>query len=261
MNYDGIAVGPLDLSAGLDFLKTPPLDALPWISANIYGKDGTRLFAPYLSIEKAGIKIGIIALTDVPQSQHDDIVITSGEKELNSLLPVLSVDHDFIILLSTLPHKRLLSIPATHPDVNIVLGADGRKGNIGGLLKDNVLFAQTSRQGKYLGILDIVWTDKPWDDNSQEKLKTVRHRYESITKQLMRSSDVQRKESSEQLKKRGYLEAKQTELQTEISMLENKIRDSASTNQLSTFSSTLIPLNASIPEDKEVKKLIFFSQK
>lgn len=261
MKYDGIAVGPLDLSAGLDFLKTPPLDALPWISANIYGKDGSLLFTPYVSIEKAGVKIGIIALTDVPQSQHDDMVITSGVKELNSLLPALAADHDFIILLSTLPHKKLLSIPATYPGINVILSADGSKGNIRGLVQDNVLLAQTSRQGKYLGILDIVWTGKPWDDNSQKKLKTLKHRYESVTQQLIRSAGVQQKESPEQLRKTGYLEVKQTELQTEISVLENKISNTASTDLLSTFSSTLIPLSASVPEDNEVKKLIFSSQK
>ena len=257
MAYDAIAVGPLDITAGLEFMKQSDSERLPWISANIYSPDGTRIFPPYLSIEKAGLKIALVGLTDSVRKEVQGITINSWEKELPEILPSIASSHDIVVLLSTLPHNVLTTIADQFPDIRFIFGADRRKGNINGLLHNNAILAQTASQGKYLGLLSVRWRSGPWTEDQTKKLITLKRQQLSISRQLKQLKNSGSPEDSAYQRKMEFLERKKKELTNQVSRLEESSETNVKTDQPSSFSSTLIPLKPSIPEDPEIRDIIY----
>ena len=63
---DVFAPGSHDFAAGFEFIKE--LEArsnFPYISANIFSKNGEKLYDPYVIVEKQGKKIGFLGLSSV----------------------------------------------------------------------------------------------------------------------------------------------------------------------------------------------------
>lgn len=257
MTYDAIAVGPLDIAAGLEFMQQPDSQRLPWISANIYSQDGTRIFPPYLSIEKTGLKIALIGLTDSVRKEVQGIIIHSWEKELTEILPSISSSHDIVVLLSTLPYNVLTTIADQFPDIRIILGADRRKGNINGLLHNKTILAQTASQGKYLGLLSVGWRSGPWAEDGTKKLISLKKQQLSINRQLKQLKNSGSPGNSDYQRKMEFFQGKKKELSIQISQLEDSSEAGFKTAQPSSFSSTLIPLKPSIPEDPEIRDIIY----
>ena len=80
IGYDVLNVGHYELLAGLPFLKKMSKKAnIPFISANIKDSNSKELvFEPYQIIEKNGLKIGIIGLTNkLPDSSKSMIADNS----------------------------------------------------------------------------------------------------------------------------------------------------------------------------------------
>lgn len=261
MEYDAIAVGPLDIAAGLEFLQHPDSLKLPLISANIYNQDGTRIFPPYLSIEKAGLKIALVGLTDSVPKEVPGIIINSWEKELTEILPSISSSHDMVALLSTLPLNDLTKIADQYPDIRIIIGADKKKGNINGLLHNKTILAQTASQGKYLGLLSVRWRSGPWAEDQTKKLITLKKQQLSIKRQLKQLKNSGSTENSEYQRKMEFLEGKKIEVSNQLSRLEESSEAVSKTDQLSYFTSILIPLKPSTPEDPEIRDIINLAKK
>ena len=257
MAYDAIAVGPLDIAAGLEFMQQPESQKLPWISANIFSQDGTRIFPPYLSIEKTGLKIALIGLTDSVRKEVQGIIINNWENELTEILPLISSSHDIVVLLSTLPHNVLTTIADQFPDIRIIFGADRKKGNINGLLHNKTILAQTASQGKYLGLLSVGWRSGPWAEDGTKKLINLKKQQLSINRQLKQLKNRSSPVNSDYQRKMEFLERKKKELSDQVSRLEESSEAGFKTDQTSYFSSTLIPLKPSIPEDPEIRDIIY----
>lgn len=257
MEYHAIAAGPLDIAAGLEFLQHPDSQRLPWISANIYSQDGIRIFRPYLSIEKAGLKIALVGLTDSVRREVQGIIINNWEEELTEILPSISSSHDIVVLLSTLPLNVLTTIADQYPDIRIIFGADRRKGNINGLLHNKTILAQTASQGKYLGLLSVRWRSGPWAEDQTKKLISLKKQQLSINRQLEQLKNSGSTGNSEYQQKVEFLEGKKMEVSNQVSRLEESSEAGSKTDQLSYFSSTLIPLKPSIPEDPEIRDIIY----
>lgn len=261
MKYDAIAVGPLDLSAGIDLLKKSDSPSLPWISANLYNLDGSRVFRPYLSINKGGLKVALIGLTDKVQKEVKGIVVNSWKKELNTLLPSISTSHDIVVLLSTLPYNVLKTIADQFPDIKIIIGADRRKGNINGLLYKNTVIAQTAGQGKYLGQLTINWRYRQWGEDPVIKIKALKKQQISIARQRLKLEKIGQTAVSDYQHKIKLLEQKKKELGEEMVELETASKNGLQANLSSQFSSVLIPLKPSIPEDPMIRDIIYSAEK
>ena len=63
---DAITIGECDLSAGVDFLKALADSArFPFLSANLTDENGRPIFAPYVVVEKGGLKLGLVGASSV----------------------------------------------------------------------------------------------------------------------------------------------------------------------------------------------------
>lgn len=64
LNYDLAVLGNHEFNYGLPFLKKSMEESLfPWVSGNIYEKDGSTFTTPYVIKEIDGIRIGIVGIT------------------------------------------------------------------------------------------------------------------------------------------------------------------------------------------------------
>ena len=230
MAYDGVAVGPLDLAAGAAFLREQESEGLPWISANIYNHDGTRTFPPFRSIQRAGLNIGVIALTDAGKQQYSDIVIRNWEPELEQLLPSMSSEHDLVILLTTLPYSAVIKISNEFPDIKIIIGADRKIGNSNGIVTKQALFVQTADQGKYLGRLSVNWNGQPWGEDHVKKLLALRNNQITITRQLIQLKRIREKDNSAYQRRKTVLEQKKIDVDDQIKQLEAAMGHAISTS-------------------------------
>ena len=156
MGYDAVAVGPLDLAAGVDFLKKQTRSRLSWISANLLNADDSPIFLPFIIKKTGQSKTGIIGLT-----RSDSLPVNLHTGDWRTILPaqlqILSKKCDHIILLSNLSKNDIDEIAQRYPDILIIISADPQSSNLNPIVSNNTLITQTVQQGKYLGRLDIAW--------------------------------------------------------------------------------------------------------
>ncbi len=174
MQVDGVAVGPFDLSAGLDLLQSSHQQGFPWLSANLLDAAGKPLFSPY-RIKKAGkIKAGIIGLTggSSPSATAlpDGISCAQWQAVLPNIIAKIGKQCDILILLSSLPPSENQEIARQFPAIHIIIAADPNYGNIVPQQIGNTILTQTDRQGKYQGMLTIDWhKNGTWGNSGNEQ--------------------------------------------------------------------------------------------
>ena len=166
MGYDAVAVGPLDLAAGTDFLKQQGSSRFSWISANILNTDDSPVFHPFIIKKTVESTTGIIGLTgtvSLPANLHTG----DWHTILPAQLQILSKKCDHIILLSNLPKNDNYEIAQHYPNLHIIISADPQFSNLNPIVNNNTIITQTVQQGKYLGRLDIVWGNNgKWEEGS-----------------------------------------------------------------------------------------------
>jgi len=256
MNYDAIAVGPLDLACGYEFLNNQESFSLPWISANIYREDGSLAFQPYRTKIVKGMKVAIIGITDDHLKKPQYVTVTDGMSELATLMPQLEQTHDFIILLTTKPFKAMMQIAAIYNNMHVIVGADKRKGNINGQKKNGSIIVQTADQGKYLGILNIAWRYREWDQDIPKQLNELRRLEKAIDLQLKKLEISEKMQEDIRSNRISMLVKKKEQIVVKISQLNGEMKKTSETIPPSTFVSETIPLTPMIPQDKVIQELI-----
>ncbi len=189
LHYDAVGVGPFDLSAGVQFLQNVPVKGFPWISANVFDKEGKPLFRRWKNRTINGVNIAITALTGAANTIPQDIQISSWDLVLPGLLEEMKSlpDNSFIILLSTLPAEENRLIAEKHPRINLILEADLHQRNSIPKQVNRTLFTQTEKQGKYQGILEILFGDeRMWRQDGKKKLAELQNKLGSLNWQLRR---------------------------------------------------------------------------
>jgi hypothetical protein len=159
-----VAVSSRDLAAGFDFLlEMQESSQFAWLSANLFSKkDNKTPFKPYISVKAGTLNIAVIGLTDklapVIAALAKDTEIKSWQETLPELLPKITSDHQFIVLLTSLSEKDCREIASKYPSINLVIQAGNSASNRPPQnLSGTTLLTTTGKQGKYVGILDIVW--------------------------------------------------------------------------------------------------------
>ena len=253
IGYDVVAIGPLDLAAGAEFFDSKEITAIPWVSINVFRSDKTALVPPYRSIIKNGIRFAVLGLTDY-SSPHHDFSITDGLEELKELLPELRDSHDMVILLTTLPYEKTLLLAEKFPELDTIIGGDGKKANIKGFLHNNTLVTQTARQGTYLGSIKVKWSGRPWTEKPRDILGGLNASLHAVDRQIagLRYKPNERVNVAERKKR---LDQRKKDILERI-----RVEKSKSTNQSaddgSTFSTVFYRLDGSIPEDSETDRLL-----
>tara|TARA_Y100001970_G_scaffold60156_1_gene76627 strand:+ start:212 stop:1210 length:999 start_codon:yes stop_codon:yes gene_type:complete len=103
---DVFSPGSHDFAAGLQFIQDlENRSNFPYISANIFGKNGEKLYEPYIIVEKQGKKIGFLGLSSV--FLNEKLTVKDPFKVLKSMIDELESKTDMVILLFNASEKDL----------------------------------------------------------------------------------------------------------------------------------------------------------
>jgi len=197
LHYDAMAIGPNDLAAGLDLLTGAFLSGTPWISANLLSPSGNTLFSPWVVKIVGETRVGIVGLTG-NVTATPEFITASWQESLPKHIDELAAGCDFLILLSTLEKPDNEAIADQFPQIQLIISADSKSGNVAPLLRHNSLFTQTHTRGKYIGILDVSWPNSIiWHTSLADTPSLIielEKRYKQLLQATVSGSGVTRKE-------------------------------------------------------------------
>ncbi len=103
---DVFSPGSHDFAAGFDFMQQlEKRSKFPYISANIFGKNGEKLYDPYIIIEKQGKKIGFLGLSSI--FVNEQLTVKDPFRVIKGMIDDLESKTDMIILLFNASEKDL----------------------------------------------------------------------------------------------------------------------------------------------------------
>ncbi|MEN8199037.1 MAG: UshA-like (seleno)protein [Thermodesulfobacteriota bacterium] len=260
LHYDAVGVGPLDLAGGLEFLRQSKERGFPWVSANLFDDKQNPLFPQWIRREKGKTEIFVTAISAAAPQMAGDFQIKSWKSVLPGLLQRIKTEskEPFIILLSTLSDEENRLIAEKHPDIHLLIGGDQRKGNISPRIVDTTLLTQTSKQGKYQGLIEIqLGRQRQWVKDAAKELAELQNRLGSVNWQFKR---LEKKASTPG--SANTFTAPMERLRKEIETLETAITSAAKrvetektggiTGDL--YNSRLIELKSSMPDDPAISR-------
>ncbi len=260
MQVDGVAVGPLDLAAGLDLLHSSHKQGFPWLSANLLDAQGKPLFSPYRIKEAGALKAGIIGLTgmsaiDPATSLPGGASCAQWQTVLPDIIGKIASQCDILILLSSLNLKENQEIAQQFSEIGVIITADPKHGNMNPQQIGNAMITQTDRQGKYQGVLTIDWhKNGKWGNLQEEELRNLRQQLtarEQQWQQMDARKNGQQPEYMEEMKKMASARAT---LEQDIKEKERQAEKSS--RAASTLSHKFFPLTPDIPEEARIKALV-----
>lgn len=172
IGYDVMAVGNHEFDKPLEtILKQRDWGGFPFISANIYHKDGKRIFPSHITKKIGGLNVTIFGLTteDTPLKSNPkntrDFKFVPVIDEAKKLVPQLRKDSDVLIALTHIGHYPNETHGADAPgDVTLARQVDGIDVIVGGhtqkpLFKPDIqngsVIVQAAEWGKYVGRVDL----------------------------------------------------------------------------------------------------------
>jgi 2',3'-cyclic-nucleotide 2'-phosphodiesterase (5'-nucleotidase family) len=257
MKVDVVAVGPLDLAAGLTFLKTSQKQGFPWISANLLDHKGRPLFQS-MRIKKIGkIKAGIIGLTGALSPLPAGVSLGDWRTVLPALVKKTSRQCDILILLSSLTPAENQEISQQFPSLHLIVANDSTSGNMNPQQINNTLITQTERQGKYQGILTIDWNKSGrWGMAREEELISLRNRIDALDWQIQRMRQRKDLQQPEYLQKIERIEKNRETVAQQIKTLEQHQPPVPGGKPPCSFSHSFLALQQSMEEAPEIKAII-----
>ena len=262
IGYDAVAVGPLDLAGGLDFLQQTKNDNFPWVSANIFDENEQLLFKRVVTKTIQGRDISITALSGLSGKVLPGVHIKPWEDVLPDLLQSIRQENKngLIILLSSLSNKENQLIAKQFNDIHVLISAHQKKGNVVPQLINNTVITQTGNQGKYQGLLEITFgSTRIWGKNSQKKLADLQNKLGSVNWQLQRllkKSDTSGNPGKYE-KTISRLEKEKRTLNTDINnLMEQVVEETKSGIKQDQFSYHFIGLKKNMPNDRPTEEKI-----
>jgi 2',3'-cyclic-nucleotide 2'-phosphodiesterase (5'-nucleotidase family) len=253
MSYDAVAVGPQDTVAGLDLLVEAQKNGFPWLSANILDTGNKPVFKPATVITRAGLAIGIIGLSDPATRVSEKTRVADWREILPGQLAALEKTCDLLVLLSTLPGQDNIEISKNYPQLDIMLTADRQQGNITPRVVNNTLVAQTSRQGKYLGVLNIDWNpDRPWAKDLQQENQLLQNRLDTFDRQILREERRKTETSAPAADRLAKLRKEREDLLGQVIALKAEMAAITQDDAFSTFTHSFVALSRNLPEDPAI---------
>jgi 2',3'-cyclic-nucleotide 2'-phosphodiesterase (5'-nucleotidase family) len=187
---DVLNVGGFDLAKGYDYLRQLADSLkLTYISANLIdATTGELVFPAYQIIEKGGLKVGIIGLTDLLPPTVKDLkskdIIETGRQ----LIKELKQQVDVIVMLVNVERSQVENITSAFADADYIFTSRSTYRTRPGtnqLSKGPLVYA-SGNQGKYLTRVDltILKPDSAVVDISrlQARLNVINRRMESLQK-------------------------------------------------------------------------------
>jgi len=241
MGYDAVAVSSNDLTAGGEFFNKSAESDFPWISANIFDTSGNILFKPYILKDIGEITVGVVAITAQGNYSNEWAVIKEWQDPLRRQLQELSSRADMVILLSSLSSPDNRSIGQLFPQIDLIITADRRRGNLPPYISGNCLISQTQARGKYLGQLSIDFQQSGrWYSDNSKKIAAIEGRIKSVNSQIgrLQKKSNNQTDPADRLKK---LTSAKEDLEHQLAAQKSS-RIYSSSDILNTFKANFIPI-------------------
>lgn len=163
MNYTALNIGEGDLHPGIDYLKQMNhIAKFPFLSANLFTQEGKQPFTPFLLTTVDSIRVAIIGLLSNEFAAHiatinPNLKVTAPDTELRSILPNLTQEAAFIILLFHGGQEEARELAQLFPAINVIIsGSDEVKPIETPIKAGKTLILTTGEEGKYLGRIDLT---------------------------------------------------------------------------------------------------------
>ena len=160
IGVDAWALGPSDLFAiGLEELQR--LDSPPKISATWTNEQGEWLFPPFAVIEKQGITLGVIGLSEEPTDPEIKKYISYHKPQdiIPKILPQLPKDIDLLIGLGSIDDLQAEEIARTIPEIALLLTTEGSHHQYPFYPysdNKNSLIIEAPKQGRFIQQIQVV---------------------------------------------------------------------------------------------------------
>ncbi|MCI5165225.1 MAG: hypothetical protein D3903_03840 [Candidatus Electrothrix sp. GM3_4] len=264
MNCQAVGIGAHDLAGGISVLKEiQERHKTVWLSMNLVDPDKKKpIFTPYLITKIGKLKVALFGLTD-DQGEHDGegkekgYTILPWQDTLPKILAKIGKKVDMTILLSSYSYQINKEIAESVDGLHMILESSHAAPTTEPYKIENTLIAQTGTRGKYLGIMRIDWNKAgQWTDKSFNRIRTEEDRLKSVSRQLARLKKQKKKAAL--AKDKGYkkLSAEKKQLVKIIKSLKKSRASAPDDEGMCKYSNRFFPLETSLPEDPEVKKII-----
>ena len=186
MEYAAFNVGPRDLLLGIEQLNYfSNTSEIPFLSANLFQGEA-RVFQPFalhtVPLKDLQRQVAIVGITSqqfeiYAENASVDLMLKAPENVLKELIPQLSAECEFIVLLAHAGIDEATALAKAFPQIDVIIvGAEQSEA-----LREPVFVADTvllnpGTKGKALGMLDIRWDKGEKNADSQFELLTLSER-------------------------------------------------------------------------------------
>ena len=185
---DAINVGHYELSAGLEFLlESARRSTTPFISANLRDADTYKLlFEPYLLIQRQGLTIGVVGLTNLVPKTTSAVVmedyLAAGRRAIDRIRGRV----DVVVVLVNSERKSYGVLPQEFPKADLIYtsGSTMMTRPMMKQAEEGPYLYSSGREGRYLNVTDLNIVDKkkPLVNVSylQENMKYTRRKLDRL---------------------------------------------------------------------------------
>ena len=185
---DAINVGHYELSAGLEFLlESARKSTIPFISANLRDADTYKLlFEPYLLIQRQGLTIGVVGLTNLVPDTTSAVVmedyLAAGRRAIDRIRGRV----DVVVVLVNSERKSYGVLPQEFPKADLIYtsGSTMMTRPMMKQAEEGPYLYSSGREGRYLNVTDLNIVDKkkPLVNVSylQENMKYTRRKLDRL---------------------------------------------------------------------------------
>ncbi len=265
MGYQAVGISEYELTAGLDFLRKINRESkFSWLSANLVSRKEHRpIFKSELLLTVDNLKIGVTALTGPAAGKllttKDQALLLPWQDSLPAVIKDLKSKSDIIILLSSLPPLANTKIARRYQNINILIQAAQTGTNIHPQPLANTLICQTTKQGKYIGIMDINWQkSQRWGIDKAGLLRKNLNALDRLNWRLAKYNEPEKelKNFPAKLQIWRHLLGRRNKLQAEIGRLKADIKAGRLNNQPSTFKNNFIAMETNLPDAPRISRII-----
>jgi len=188
ISCDAINVGHYELSAGLDFLlESARKSTIPFVSANLRDADTYKLlFEPYLLIQRQGLTIGVVGLTNLVPDTTSAVVmedyLAAGRRAIDRIRGRV----DVVVVLVNSERKSYGVLPQEFPKADLIYtsGSTMMTRPMMKQAEEGPFLYSSGREGRYLNVTDLNIVDKkkPLVNVSylQENMKYTRRKLDRL---------------------------------------------------------------------------------
>jgi len=168
VGFDAMASGNHDYNYGQARLSELAGQAdFPFLAANVYKQDGSRLLEPYVIRELDGVKVGIFGLA-TPETLYkthpnnvEGLTFADPAEEAKKMVEELEGQTDAIIALAHLgvdpsSTDTSMKVAEAAPGIDVIIDGHSHTALESGRTENGVLIAQTGEYSEHVGIVELT---------------------------------------------------------------------------------------------------------